>query len=482
MPRTPVTTPSRWTALAVLCAGTLMIILDGSIVTVALPAIQNELGFSDAGLTWTVNAYLIAFGGLLLLAGRLGDLLGRRHVLLAGLAVFTAASVLCGIAANPATLVAARFVQGAGGAMVAAVSLGMIVALFPEPGERGRALGAYAFTGSAGASIGQVLGGVLTDSLGWHWIFLINLPIGLATAFLSVRVLHRDTGPGLAGGADALGAALVTGGVMLGVYTIVQAEGSGWASARTLGLTALSLALLAAFTVRQAMAATPLLRLGMLRERAVWGANLIQILLVAALFSFQVLITLYLQRVQGYGALESGMALLPAALAIGTFSLGFAARLITRFGPRAVLLAGLSLLTVGLFLLTRLPTEVFYVRDLLPTLLLSGGFGLAITALTGLGMSAAGPENAGVASGLFNATQQIGGALGVAVLSTLASSRADALLTDGRSPASALTGGFELAFAVGAALLLTALVLSATVLRGAEPLPSDEPASAPALP
>jgi len=257
------TAPSRRAALAVLCAGTLMIILDGSIVTVALPAIRRGLGFSAAGLTWTMNAYLIAFGGLLLLAGRLGDLLGRRRVFVAGLALFTLASLLCGLAHAPWALIAARFLQGAGGALVSAVGLGMVVTLFPEPAARGKALGVYAFTGSAGASIGQVLGGVVTDAFGWSWVFLINLPVGAVTAFAALRLLRDDRGPGLRGGADALGAVLVTGGVMLGVYTIVQTEEHGWATARTAGLAALALVLLAGFFARQATAAAPLLLAGL---------------------------------------------------------------------------------------------------------------------------------------------------------------------------------------------------------------------------
>ncbi|WP_232835907.1 MFS transporter [Actinocorallia populi] len=459
------TAPSRWSALAVLCAGTLMIILDGSIVTVALPAVQRELGFSASGLTWTVNAYLIAFGGLLLLAGRLGDLLGRRRVFVAGLVVFTLASLLCGIAGSPEALIAARFLQGAGGALVSAVGLGMVVTLFTEPVERGKALGAYAFTGSAGASIGQVLGGVITDTLGWGWVFLINLPIGAAAVFFALRILQDDRGPGLSGGADALGAALVTGGVMLGVYTIVQADEHGWATGRTAGLAALSLVLLAGFLARQATAASPLLRLGMLRARNVWGANLVQMLALAATYGFQVVLALYLQNVLGYGAYETGLAMLPAALAISVVSLGFSARLITRFGQRPMLLTGLGLLFALFLLLTRLPSDGSYLVDVLPALLLAGGFGLAMPALTGLGMSVERPEDSGVASGLFNTTQQIGSALGVAVLTTLAASRTESLTGRGESEAFALTDGFRLAFGIGAGLTAAAIVLTVWILR-----------------
>ncbi|MER6302488.1 MFS transporter [Kitasatospora sp. NPDC001539] len=456
---------SRALALAVLCAGMLMIVLDGSIVTVALPAIQNDLHFSPADLTWTVNAYLIAFGGLLLLAGRLGDLIGRKRVFVAGLALFTAASLLCAVATGQGMLIAARFLQGVGGAMASAVSLGMIVTLFPEPGERGRAIGAFSFVGAAGASIGQVLGGVLTQALNWHWIFLINLPLGLAAALLAARVLEPERGPGLRGGADALGAVLITAALMLGIYTIVGTGAHGWTSARTLGLGALSLALLAGFLVRQARAAQPLLPLRMFRSRSVSGANAVQILTISGMFAFQILVALYMQQVLGYGAAATGLAMLPAAVAIGAVSLLLSARLSARFGERAVLLAGLAMLVAALGLLVRLPSDADYTAHLLPTMLLIGGGGLVLSALAVLGMSGAGPEDAGTASGLFNTTQQVGGALGVAVLTTLADGRTGTLLAAGHSAPEALTGGFRLAFAVAAGLLAAALVLAAVTLR-----------------
>lgn len=464
MPATPARR-SRGPALAVLCAGMLMIILDGSIVTVALPAIQRDLRFSPADLTWTVNAYMIAFGGLLLLSGRLGDLLGRKRMFVAGLAVFTGASLLCGVATGQAVLIGARFLQGIGGAMTSAVSLGLLVTLFPEPRERGRAIGAFSFVGAAGASIGQVLGGILSQAVSWHWIFFINLPIGLAAVLLAVRVLEPDPARPPARGADALGALLVTTGLMTGVYAIVQTGGQGWASTRTVLLAALTLALLAAFVLRQATAASPLLPLRMFRSREVSGANLVQMLMVSALFGFQILMALYLQNVRGYGAAATGLAMLPAALSIGTVSLLLSARLGARFGERRVLLCGLALLVAALGLLTRLPVHAGYAADLLPTMLLASGFGLAVSALTVLGMSGAGPEDAGVASGLFTTTQQVGGALGVAVLSTLAGSRTRTLVADGHDAAAALTGGFRLAFGTGAVLLAVAFVLALVILR-----------------
>lgn len=456
---------SPWLALTVLCAGMLMIILDGSIVTVALPAIQQDLHFSPSGLTWIVNAYMITLGGLLLLAGRLGDLVGRKRLFIAGLVVFTVASLLCGMAGSPEMLIAARALQGVGGAMTSAVSLGMIVTLFDGPRERAKAIGVFAFTGSAGASIGQVLGGALTDALSWHWVFLINLPIGVAAVLLAVPVLKGDRGLGLGKGADALGAVLVTGGVMLGVYAIVQTEQYGWTSGRTLGLAALALALIVGFVVRQATAARPLLPLRVFRSRNVWGANLIQMLMLAAMFSFQILIALYMQNVLAYGASATGLAMLPAALAIGVLSLGFSARLISRFGERTILLTGLVLLLAARLLLIRVPVDGAYAVDLLPAMLLSGGFGLAMPALTALGMSGARPADAGAASGLFNTTQQIGAALGVAALSTLAASRTEHLAAEGQRMASALTDGFQLAFSVGAVLLTAAIVLTVVVLR-----------------
>ncbi|MFE2166315.1 MFS transporter [Streptomyces sp. NPDC059447] len=459
---------SRWTALGVLSTAMLMTVLDGSIVTVAMPAIQNDLGFSPAGLSWVVNAYLIAFGSLLLLAGRLGDLIGRKKMFLAGTAVFTGASVLAGFAGSSTVLIAARFLQGVGSAMASAVSLGILITLFTETRERGRAIAVFSFTGAAGASLGQVLGGVLTEALDWHWIFFINLPIGLAALLLALPALPGGRGSGLGAGADVLGALLITAGLMLGIYTVVKVEQYGWTSAHTLGLGALSLALLAGFTLRQAKARTPLVPLRIFRSRTVTGANLVQMMLVAALFSFQILVALYLQKVQGYGAAATGLAMLPAALLIGAVSLGVSARLNARFGERNVLVAGLGMLVAALGLLTRLPVHADYVTDLLPVMLLVSGIGLALPALTTLGMSGADEADAGLASGLFNTTQQIGMALGVAVLSTLAASRTESLTESGSSPAEALTGGYHLAFGIGTALLLAGIALAAVLLRAGD--------------
>jgi EmrB/QacA subfamily drug resistance transporter len=457
---------SRGLALAVLCAATLMVILDGTIVTVALPSIQRDLHFSAPSLTWVMNAYMLAFGGLLLLAGRLGDLIGRRRMFLSGLVVFTAASLACGLAAGPQFLVAARFVQGAGAAMVSAVSLGMIVGLYTEQRDRVRALAKFSFVGAAGASIGLVLGGVLTQAISWHWIFFVNLPIGAVAIACGLRLLPADRGAGLAEGADALGAALVTAGLMAGSYALVGTAQDGWGSARTLGFAATAVVLLGAFVVRQATAARPLLRLTVLRSRAVSGANLAQALVIAAAFGFQVLIALYLQRVLGYTPAEAGLGILPAALVIGAVSLGLAARLAARFGERAVLLAGLALVVAALVLLTQVPVTGGYGARLLPALVIFGlGGGLTLPMLATLGMSASTPADAGVVSGLFNTTQQIGAAVGVALLSTLAASHTAQLRHQDVAVAIALTSGYRLAFAVGAGLSAAALIVAATVLR-----------------
>jgi EmrB/QacA subfamily drug resistance transporter len=481
----------RWLALTVLCAAMMMIILDGTIVTVALPTIQRDLGFSSAGLAWVVNAYLIAFGGLLLLAGRLGDLIGGRRVFIAGLVVFTAASLLCGFSVSQPMLIAARFAQGAGGAMASAVGLGMIVRLFPEPPEQAKAMGAYSFVGAGGASVGLVLGGVLTQALSWHWIFFVNVPIGVAAAVAGWRLLESGDGIGLRAGADTAGAILVTGGLMLAVYTIVQTTRYGWGSAHTLGAAAVALVLLAAFVVRQGRARTPLLPLRVFRSRNVSGANVVQALTVAAAFGFQVLIPQYMQRVLGYGPARAGLAMLPAAVVIGTISVGVSARLNTRFGPRSMMIAGLVPIVVGFALLIRLPVHGSYAADLLPTMLAVGGFGLAFPAMITLAMSSATHADAGVASGLVNTTQQVGAALGVAVLSTLAAGRAGHLLAAAGASAAgaghsasaaltaaALTSGYRLAFATGTGLAAAAVVLAVVILRpAAKPAGTGTPAN-----
>ena len=386
----------RWIALVVLCIGMLMIILDTTIVNVALPSIQDDLGFSQTSLAWVVNIYLIAFGGLLLLAGRLGDLIGRRRMFLAGVTVFTIASLLCGAAQTQEMLIGARFAQGVGGAMTAAVILGMIVTMFPEPAEQAKAIGIFSFVAAAGASIGLLAGGVLTEALNWHWIFLVNLPIGIATALLARRVLVADEGIGLHRGADASGAVLVTSALMLAVYTIVGAAEQGWASARTLGLGAIALALLVAFVIREQRAANPLVPLRIFRSRTVSAANAVQALMVAGMFGMFFLGALYLQRVLSYDAIEVGLAFMPVALSIGILSAGVAPRVIVRYGGRAALLPGLALMAAGLAWFQRLPLDASYAVDLFPAMLLVGvGAGLSFPALMTLAMSGATPADCG---------------------------------------------------------------------------------------
>ena len=378
----PLFADSRWLALVVLCSGFLMIVLDATIVNVALPSIQSDLGFSQSSLAWVINAYLIAFGSLLLLAGRLGDLIGRKRMFLAGLALFTSASLLCGLSWSPEMLVAARFAQGVGGAMTSAVILGMIVTLFPERREQARSIGVYSFVASGGAAIGLLAGGAITEAISWNWIFFVNLPIGIAAFFAATRILESDQGIGLAEGADIIGAILVTAALMLGVFTIVEAADAGWISLQTLGLGALSIAFLAGFVARQATAAKPLLPLRIFRSRNVSAANAVLALMVGGFFGTFFLGALYMQSVLGYGPIEVGLAFLPIAGVIGTLSLGLSERLNTRFGAGIVLLPGLSFTAIGLALLTRAPVDADYVSDILPAMLLIGvGAGLSFPAL-----------------------------------------------------------------------------------------------------
>ena len=461
---------NRWIALYVLCVGMLMIVLDVTVVNVALPSIQDDLAFSQSSLAWVVNAYLIAFGGLLLLAGRFGDILGRKRVFLAGLAVFTVASFLCGAAQSQELLVGARFVQGVGGAMTSAVILGMIVTMFPEPRERAKAIGVYGFVASAGGSIGLLAGGVLTQTINWHWIFFVNIPVGIATALLARRLLEGDEGIGFGDGADVPGAVLITSSLMLGVYTIVEpAADHGWGSGSALAPGGASLVLLTAFVVREARAGNPLIPLRVFRSRNVSGANLIQALLVAGMFGMFFMGALYLERVLGYDALEIGLAFLPATLVMGVLSLRYSERLVMRFGARRTLLPGMVLIAVGLALFTQAPVDGSYVPDVLPVMILLGfGIGVSFPALMTLAMSGATQADAGLASGLVNTTAQVGGALGLAVLATLSTTRSDNLIDSGKPTTSALTSGYHLAFLVGAGLVMAGLVVALTTLKPEE--------------
>jgi EmrB/QacA subfamily drug resistance transporter len=462
---------NRWIALYVLCVGMLMIVLDATVVNVALPSIQTDLHFTQSSLAWVVNAYLIAFGGLLLLAGRLGDLAGRRRVFTIGLVVFTVASLVCGLSQSQGMLVVARFVQGVGGALTSAVILGMIVTMFPDRREQAKAIGVYGFVASAGGSVGLLAGGVLTQAIDWHWIFFINVPIGIATGVVALRLLAPDRGIGFAAGADVPGAVLITGALMLGVYTIVKpAAEHGWGATRTLVLGAISLALLVAFVAREATARNPLMPLRIFRSRNVSGANTVQALLVAGMFGLFFLGALYLQRVLHYDALQIGFAFLPATLVMGTMSLRFSERLIMTFGPKTTLIPGLAVAVLGLLLFARAPVHGSYATDVLPSMILLGlGIGGSFPALMTLSMSGATPEDAGLASGLVNTSAQVGGALGLAVLATLSATHTKHLLASGKSTADALTGGYHLAFLISAGLMTLSIVVAAVVLRAQAP-------------
>jgi EmrB/QacA subfamily drug resistance transporter len=461
-------------ALTVLCTGMLMIILDVTIVNVALPAIQRDLGFSPSGLAWVINAYLIPFGSLLLLAGRIGDLASRRGVFIGGLIVFTVASAACGLAGSQAMLITARFVQGVGGAMTSAVILGMIVTMFPRPREQAKAIGVYSFVASAGGAVGLLLGGILTEAVNWHWIFFVNVPVGLVTAAAARRFLPYERNHATAtSGLDLVGAALITAALMVTVYTIVNPGGT----TRTVILAAAAVALMIAFGVREATAATPLIPLRVFRSRTLTGANLAQLLSAAGMFGMFFVGVLYVQHVLGYDALRIGLAFLPVTVVMGGLSLRYTDKLIARFGARRLVIAGLTLVAAGLALFARVPVQGHYVTDVLPSMILLGvGGGMAFPALAALAMAEAGPDDAGLASGVFNTTAQVGSALGLAVLATLSAGRYAALRRTGVADVLAQTGGYRLAFVTAAALVVAGLAVTIAVLRtpAEAPAPADE--------
>ncbi|GLZ45979.1 MFS transporter [Actinomycetospora sp. NBRC 106375] len=461
-------TASPWIALAALSTSMLMIILDGTIVSVALPALRDDLGFTDAGLSWTVNAYLVPLGGLLLLAGRLGDLVGRRRMLVAGLVLFVLASLACGLATGPAMLVAARAVQGVAAAMASSVVLGMVVSLFDDGGDgaersstrrerdRARALGAYAFVGAAGASLGLLLGGVLTEAVGWRAIFIINVPIGVAATVLVLRCVAADPARHDGTRPDLLGALLVTLGLAALVFAIVEFS---WVAG------AAALLLLAGFGARQALGAAPLVPPRVLRLRSVSLGNLAQVLTIAAMMGFQFATALFLQQVLGYSPAATGLAMVPVAAVIGVVALRVAGPLIARWTARRVLLAGLGLLLAGFAVLVVVP-GTDYLTDLLPALLLLGlGAGLVMPSVTSVVMSDADADTAGLTSGLANTGQQVGGAIGIAVLAAVASGRAQALASEGVAPLLAQAEGFRTAYLVAGALVLAAALVVTLGLR-----------------
>jgi EmrB/QacA subfamily drug resistance transporter len=477
----PVEDRQRWLSLYVLCVGMLMIVLDATIVNVALPTIQDDLGFAQNDLAWVVNAYLIAFGGLLLLSGRIGDLIGQRRIFLIGLGVFTGASLFCALAQSQGVLIGARFVQGVGGALTSAVILGMIVTMFPEPREQAKAIGVYTFVAVAGGSIGLLLGGVLTETINWHWIFFVNIPIGVATALAAIRLVPDRKGIGLSAGADLPGAVLLTGGLMLFVYTILGVTEEGWGSGQTLLLGAISIGLLIAFVARQARVANPLIPLRLFSSRQVSGANAVQALLVVGMFAMFFLGALYMQRILGYDALQVGLAYLPLTIVMGTMSFRFTGQLNLRYGPEATLVPAMIFVAAGLLWLARTPIDANYVVDLLPSMILIGlGAGLGFPSLMTLAMSGVSESDSGLASGLVNTSVQVGGAIGLAILATFATERTDGLLADGEPAAEALNSGYHLAYLIGAALVLGAIAIAFLTLRVRIPELAPEPVAEPA--
>jgi EmrB/QacA subfamily drug resistance transporter len=470
---------SRWLALYVLCAASLMIVLDVTIVGVALPSIQDDLGFSDTSLAWVVNGYLLTYGGFLLLGGRLGDLFGHRRLFLIGITLFTLASLMCGVATSQELLVGGRAVQGLGGAIASAVSLSLMVNLFTEPGERAKAMGIFGFVASGGGSIGVLLGGILTDVLNWHWIFLVNFPIGVAVVLLSLKLLPEVHLPMADRRLDVGGAVTITASLMIAVYAIVNAEQEGWTSLQTLGLLAVALAIFVVFLVIETTVRSPLVPLAIFRLRNVAVADTVGVLWAAAMFAWFFLTALYLQFVLGYSPLQVGLGFLPGNLIMGALSIGISAKLVMRFGFRAPLATGLSLAGLGLLLLARAPADGSYVVDVLPSMILLGlGAGTAFNPVLLAAMSDVAPEQSGLASGVVNTSFMMGGALGLAVLASVAASRTSDLLASGESNAVALTGGYHVAFLFGALFAFAAAAIGGLLLRN-QPMPghAGEPAT-----
>ena len=470
---------NRWVALAVLCMGALMIVLDTTIVNVALPSIRTDLKFTETSLAWVVNAYLLTFGGFLLLGGRLGDLFGHRRVFLIGIAIFTLASLACGMAGSQVFLVAARGVQGLGGAVVTAVALSLIMNLFTEPADRAKAMGVYSFVCAGGGSVGVLLGGLLTDALNWHWIFLVNIPLGAIVLAATLKLLPAAPGQG-EGHLDVAGSVTVTASLMLAVYAIVNGNEAGWTSLRTLGLLGAAAALLAAFLWIESRVRAPLMPLSLFRLRNVAVANVVGVLWAAAMFAWFFLSALYMQLVLHYTPMQVGLAFLPANLIMAAFSLGLSAKLVMRFGVRWPLAFGLALATVGLLLFARAPVNGEFLRDVLPGMLLLGlGAGIAFNPMLLAAMSDVAPSESGLASGVVNTAFMMGGALGLAILASLAASRTSGALAAGGDPLAALASGYHIAFLVGAVFGFSAALLGGLLLRA--PAQDTAQEAAPAL-
>jgi EmrB/QacA subfamily drug resistance transporter len=465
---------SRWLALLIVCLGDLMIVLDVTIVGVALPSIKDDLDFSDTSLAWVVNAYLLTFGGFLLLGGRLGDLFGHRRLFIAGIGLFTGASLACGLASSQAWLIGARAVQGVGGAIVSAVALSLIVTLFTEPGERAKAMGVFGFVAAGGGSIGVLLGGIITDTLAWNWIFLVNVPIGIAVVAFSMLVLPGGRGFAPSTRLDVAGAITVTASLMVAVYAIVNGNEVGWGTLRTLGLLGVAGVLLAVFLVIESRVPEPLMPLRLFRLRNLSISSVVGVLWAAAMFAWFFLSALYMQLVLGYSPLEVGLAFLPGNLLMAVFSLGLSARLVMRYGIRTPLGVGLGFAALGLLLFARAPVDGTFVVDVLPSMILLGlGAGMAFNPVLLAAMGDVPQEEAGLASGVVNTAFMMGGALGLAVLASLAAMRTETLTDSGSADLEALTGGYHVAFLVGAIFAAAAAVLGAGFLRP-KPMPAPE--------
>jgi EmrB/QacA subfamily drug resistance transporter len=475
----PIDGRKRWLALIVLCLGDLMIVLDTTIVNVALPSIRADLGFTQTALVWVVNAYMLTFGGFLLLGGRLGDLFGHRRLFLLGITLFTLASLACGLATAQAPLIVARAVQGLGGAVVSAVALSLIMMLFTEAAERAKAMGIFGFVMSGGGSIGVLLGGLLTDTLNWHWIFLVNLPIGVAVFALCLVLLPPARATAATARLDVAGAVTVTLSLLLAVYAIVNGNEAGWTSLQTLGLLIAAAVLLAVFLGIEATVSAPLMPLGLFRLRNVSTANVVGVLWAAAMFAWFFISALYLQLVLGYSPMQVGLAFLPSNLIMGAFSLGLSAKMVMRFGIRLPLAGGLFLAAAGLSLFALAPVDGNFIAHVLPGMVLLGlGAGMAFNPVLLAAMSDVAPSESGLASGVVNTAFMMGGALGLAVLASLAAARTNDLMGAGANAPTALTGGYHVAFAIGAAFAAGAAVLGAVLLRPGHAASRQEPASA----
>jgi EmrB/QacA subfamily drug resistance transporter len=471
----------RWAALIVVCFAQLMIVLDVTIVNVALPSIQRDLGFSQANLSWVVNAFLVTFGSLLLLAGRMGDLLGRKRVFLAGLVTFTLASLLCGIAPTGGALIAARLLQGVGAAAQASVILAIIITEFPEAADRARAMSAYVFVSVAGGSLGLLAGGLLTEALSWHWVFFVNLPIGAATFALGRALLRSDSGLGLGRGVDWLGSLLVTASLMSAIYAIVEVTSHGWASADVLLMGGLAAALMAAFVTVEVRIENPIMPLRILRLRGLVNASLVRAFLVTGMYSTFFLGTLYLEHVRHYSALQTGAAFLPWTITVAILSQGITARLVARFGPLPVLTTGMASAAAGLLLFATVgPSTAYFPTVFIACFAIGLGIGNAFMPLLTLAMADVPPADAGLGSGITNVSQQISGALGLAVLSTVAANHTKGLLAHDHGLTSSLIGGYQLAFVCGAVTIVLGVVLALALLRPRNPRPELQLAEPPA--